>query len=199
MTQIQALSFSRTLPRTALDKTRRKSFRLGTLLVTAALSLAAAPAPADPPLWASAHGWGKKHHKHKHKYEREYYYPRSHYHDRDDDWDDDEDDNRLAYPRHRGYDDARWNNDYGLGQGYCNRDALGAALGAAAGSALGAYLGDGQTVATVMAPPWGRCWVPRSANPWTRRTAPVSVTPWSYCPGKGAPSGATRIPASITA
>jgi surface antigen len=132
--------------------------------VAAAFCLATTPVLAEPPPWAPAHGWHKKHHRHKHEHEREreHAYSRSRYGDRDDDYYDDEDDNRyddwdngrignrVSSPRYRGYSGSRWNDDYGLEKGYCNRDALGAALGAAAGGALGVYLGDGQTVAALI-------------------------------------------------
>lgn len=97
--------------------------RIGAVVVVAlfaAASWPAAPAFADPPPWAPAHGWRAKHH-----------------HDHDDD------DYRAAAPAVA--------MPYGLAQGTCYRDMIGAALGGAAGGLVGSHIGksSGRTVATI--------------------------------------------------
>lgn len=78
----------------------------------AALVLAALPfpAPADPPPWAPAHGWRKKHD-----------------------------------PYYVGYTGHKWEKDYGILNGRCNAQAVGAVLGGAAGGIIGAQVGKGDT------------------------------------------------------
>lgn len=57
---------------------------------------------ADPPPWAPAHGWRKKHD-----------------------------------PYYVGYSGERWNRDYGIIDGRCNRQAIGTVLGGVVGGAIG--------------------------------------------------------------
>jgi surface antigen len=79
-------------------------------------------ASADPPPWAPAHGYRDKHR----------------HHDDDDDYDRPPPPAAVAMP-------------YGLAQGTCHRDLIGAALGGAAGGLLGNQFGksSGKTVATI--------------------------------------------------
>ena len=87
-----------------------------------ALSIAAAAAVppaafADPPPWAPAHGWRKKHD-----------------------------------PYYVGYSGRKWDDDYGIISGRCNREAIGVVIGAVAGGAIGSQVGkgSGKTVATIL-------------------------------------------------
>ncbi|OGV72698.1 MAG: hypothetical protein A3B82_02750 [Methylophilales bacterium RIFCSPHIGHO2_02_FULL_57_10] len=80
--------------------------------------LPAVPAAyADPPPWAPAHGWRKKHD-----------------------------------PYYAGYSGRKWDDDYGIIQGKCNRDKIGMVLGGAVGAAVGSTIGkgDGKTVAIII-------------------------------------------------
>ena len=72
---------------------------------------------ADPPSWAPAHGWRRKH---------DGYYS--------------------------GYTGTRWDRDYGIISGRCDRQAIGTVLGAAVGGAIGSQVGkgSGNAVATVL-------------------------------------------------
>lgn len=87
---------------------------------------------ADPPEWAPAHGWRKKH-------------------DRDDD-------NRKPRRKHRqeeprvGYEGKRWPSDYGILRSQCNREMVGAVLGGVVGGTIGAKVGreEDRVVATVI-------------------------------------------------
>ena len=71
----------------------------------------------DPPPWAPAHGWRKKHD-----------------------------------PLYLGYTGKKWERDYGVLSGNCNREAVGAVLGGVAGGAIGSQVGKGggRQVATVV-------------------------------------------------
>lgn len=95
-------------------------------LLLAAASWPAAPALADPPPWAPAHGWRAKHHHHHH-----------HHHDEDEDV-------RVIAP-------PTVVMPYGLARGTCYRDMIGAALGGAAGGLVGSHIGksSGRTAATI--------------------------------------------------
>jgi len=88
-------------------------------LAGAGVVLAAAPSAtyADPPSWAPAHGWRRKH----------------------DDY-------------YSGYTGTRWDRDYGIISGRCDRQAIGTVLGAAVGGAIGSQVGkgSGNAVATVL-------------------------------------------------
>lgn len=46
-------------------------------------------------------------------------------------------------PYYTGYSGKRWNSDYGIVEGSCNREAVGAVLGAAVGGAIGSQVGKG--------------------------------------------------------
>lgn len=72
---------------------------------------------ADPPPWAPAHGWHKKHD-----------------------------------PYYTGYSGKKWDRDYGIVYGRCNREAIGTVLGGAVGGAIGSTIGkgDGNTVAIII-------------------------------------------------
>ena len=53
---------------------------------------------------------------------------------------------RLAQehdPYYVGYTGKQWSDDYGIREGRCDRDRVGAALGAAVGGAIGAAVSDG--------------------------------------------------------
>lgn len=92
--------------------------RMALLTVATALMFPAAPvAYADPPSWAPAHGWRKKHD-----------------------------------PYYTGYSGKQWDQDYGVIQGKCNREAIGTVLGGAVGGAVGSTVGkgDGKTVAIIL-------------------------------------------------
>lgn len=54
-------------------------------------------------------------------------------------------------PRYVGYTGHGWERDYGIIDGRCDRDAIGAVLGAVAGGAIGSQIGDGsgRTVAII--------------------------------------------------
>ncbi len=62
----------------------------------------------DPPPWAPAHGWRKKHD-----------------------------------PYYVGYTGKKWDNDYDIITGRCNRQAVGAVLGGVVGGAVGSQVGKG--------------------------------------------------------
>jgi surface antigen len=55
-------------------------------------------------------------------------------------------------PEYVGYTGKRWERDYDIMSGKCNRDAIGAAIGGLAGAAIGSRIGDGdgRTVAIVV-------------------------------------------------
>jgi surface antigen len=55
-------------------------------------------------------------------------------------------------PEYVGYTGKRWERDYDIASGKCNRDAIGAAIGGLAGAAIGSRIGDGdgRTVAIVV-------------------------------------------------
>ena len=77
-----------------------KSFTIGAVALVSLL--VAAPAPADPPPWAPAHGWRKKND-----------------------------------PNYIGYTGKKWDKDYGVVEGHCNTEAIGAVLGGVVGGAVG--------------------------------------------------------------
>jgi surface antigen len=54
-------------------------------------------------------------------------------------------------PEYVGYTGTRWERDYDIQEGHCNRDAIGAVLGGVAGAAIGSRIGDGdgRTVAII--------------------------------------------------
>ncbi|HEX7967134.1 MAG TPA: RT0821/Lpp0805 family surface protein [Stellaceae bacterium] len=106
-------------------------------LLFAAASWPAAPALADPPPWAPAHGWRDKHDR-----DDDHWREKRHGHHRDDD---DDDDYRVAAPP------AVVAMPYGLDQRVCYRDMIGAALGGATGGLIGSNIGKGKgrTVATI--------------------------------------------------
>lgn len=88
------------------------------LLFVCALIIAAPESVlADPPPWAPAHGWRKKHD-----------------------------------PYYVGYSGKKWENDYGVLSGRCNRSAVGAVLGGVVGGAVGSQVGggEGRKVATIL-------------------------------------------------
>lgn len=92
--------------------------KVGLLTISAALLLPASPAVyADPPPWAPAHGWRKKHD-----------------------------------PYYTGYSGTHWDQDYGIIQGRCNREAIGTVLGGAVGGTIGSAVGkgDGKAVAIIL-------------------------------------------------
>lgn len=87
---------------------------LAVALVAACFTLAdLAPAAADPPPWAPAHGWRAKQ-KHKHKYKNRTY-----------------------------YDDRVYTAPFDLDRGVCNRQILGGLLGGATGALVGSRLAKG--------------------------------------------------------
>lgn len=55
-------------------------------------------------------------------------------------------------PDYIGYSGKRWDDDYGVVEGTCNRDKIGAVLGGAVGGAIGSTVGkgDGRTVAIII-------------------------------------------------
>jgi len=77
-----------------------KSFTIGAVALVSLL--VAAPALADPPPWAPAHGWRKKND-----------------------------------PNYIGYTGKKWDKDYGVVEGHCNTEAIGAVLGGVVGGAVG--------------------------------------------------------------
>src|SRR5262245_12967972 len=54
-------------------------------------------------------------------------------------------------PEYVGYTGTRWERDYDISSGHCNRDAIGAVIGGLAGAAIGSRIGDGdgRTVAII--------------------------------------------------
>jgi len=72
---------------------------------------------ADPPSWAPAHGWRKKHD-----------------------------------PYYVGYSGTKWEHDYDVSSGRCNREEIGAVLGGVVGGVIGSQVGsrDNRTVATII-------------------------------------------------
>ncbi|HEX7054242.1 MAG TPA: RT0821/Lpp0805 family surface protein [Burkholderiales bacterium] len=77
------------------------------LLAVVSLSLAAPPAPAEPPPWAKAHGWRKKND-----------------------------------PNYVGYTGKKWPRDYGVIEGRCDTDKIGAVLGGVVGGVIGSKVGS---------------------------------------------------------
>jgi hypothetical protein len=72
-------------------------------------------------------------------------------------------------PYYVGYTGHQWSNDYGIIDGHCNREALGAVLGGAGRrDRIASGDGDGRVVAIVLGTVWG----PRSAA----RSAATSMT-----------------------
>lgn len=53
-------------------------------------------------------------------------------------------------PYYLGYTGKKWEKDYGILEGNCNREAIGAVLGGATGAAVGAAVSDGQGVAILV-------------------------------------------------
>jgi len=55
-------------------------------------------------------------------------------------------------PDYQGYSGKRWTSDYGVVQGRCNREAIGAVVGGVVGGAIGSQIGggDGRTIATIV-------------------------------------------------
>lgn len=55
-------------------------------------------------------------------------------------------------PYYLGYSGKKWDRDYGIIQGNCNREAIGTVLGGAVGGAVGSTVGkgDGKTVAVIL-------------------------------------------------
>ena len=87
-------------------------------LIACTLLIPLSPAAyADPPPWAPAHGWRKKHD-----------------------------------PYYTGYSGTHWNDDYGIIEGNCNRDKIGAVIGGVVGGAIGSTVGkgDGRTAAIIV-------------------------------------------------
>jgi surface antigen len=93
---------------------------------------------ADPPGWAPAHGWRKKH-------EREHdadQYERKHKHKRKRDRDE----------RRVGYEGRQWPSDYGILRSQCDRERVGAVLGGVVGGVIGSRAGneEDRVIATVI-------------------------------------------------
>jgi surface antigen len=91
--------------------------RFAALLVAALLFVPPPVSFADPPPWAPAHGWRKKHD-----------------------------------PYYVGYTGKRWEDDYGVYEGRCNREAVGAVIGGVVGGVIGSEIGkrEDRAVATVL-------------------------------------------------
>ena len=53
-------------------------------------------------------------------------------------------------PYYLGYTGKKWEKDYGILEGNCNREAVGAVLGGATGAAVGAAVSDGKGVAILV-------------------------------------------------
>jgi hypothetical protein len=53
-------------------------------------------------------------------------------------------------PYYLGYSGKKWEQDYGILEGTCNREAVGAVLGGATGAAIGAAASDGKGVAILV-------------------------------------------------
>jgi surface antigen len=94
-------------------------------LVVASLMavFAAGSVAADPPDHAPAHGWRRNHERDEHR-ERGYV----------------------------GYEGRRWDNDYAVLSGRCDRQAVAAALGGVVGGVIGARVGDpeNRAIATII-------------------------------------------------
>ncbi|ADC72779.1 MULTISPECIES: glycine zipper domain-containing protein [unclassified Thioalkalivibrio] len=58
--------------------------------------------------------------------------------------------NDPGYAGYHGYSVDRWEHDYGVMDGRCNRDAIGAAIGGGAGAVIGHQVGDGDPVAILI-------------------------------------------------
>jgi surface antigen len=92
-----------------------------------ALSLVAAwsaPAIADPPGHAPAHGWRKHHGRHHEDRDRDYV----------------------------SYTGEHWQHDYGIRSGHCNREAVATVVGGVVGGVLGSRIAssDNRLVATIV-------------------------------------------------
>jgi surface antigen len=111
-------------------------------LLFAISTVAVSPALADPPPWAPAHGWRDKHDRDDDNYRQE----RRHHRDRDD-----EEEDAPAVAVAPPPPPAPTQLPYGLTEGTCHRDLVGAALGGAAGGLVGSNIGkgSGRTAATI--------------------------------------------------
>lgn len=93
--------------------------RTNTALLTVMFTLMIPASPvayADPPPWAPAHGWRKKHD-----------------------------------PYYQGYSGVQWEQDYGIIEGNCNRQAIGTVLGGVVGGAIGSSVGkDGNRSVAIL-------------------------------------------------
>ncbi|WP_019624057.1 YMGG-like glycine zipper-containing protein [Thioalkalivibrio thiocyanoxidans] len=58
--------------------------------------------------------------------------------------------NDPGYAGYHGYSYDHWEHDYGVMDGRCNRDAIGAAIGGGAGAVIGHQVGDGDPVAVLI-------------------------------------------------
>ena len=53
-------------------------------------------------------------------------------------------------PYYLGYTGRQWDDDYGISDGRCNRDAIGTVLGGVVGGAIGSQVGEGGAVAVIL-------------------------------------------------
>ena len=125
---------------------QRHCLRLIQAVVIVLCTGALATVGADPPEWAPAHGEGSKHeHHHRHDH-----------HDGDaENGDDDADhgDGDGDHREHHRRDGGRrelTDRRFGVLDGQCNRDAIGAMLGGVAGGIIGNQVGQGEVTATAV-------------------------------------------------
>ena len=95
------------------------SIKTSPFVAAAALAavFATSVAYAAPPPWAPAHGYRAKHDRHYTGY--------------------------SGYTGYTGYTGYRWDRDYGISRGRCNRDDVGTVVGAVLGGAVGSAVGSG--------------------------------------------------------
>ncbi|MEO6185683.1 MAG: glycine zipper 2TM domain-containing protein [Steroidobacteraceae bacterium] len=103
--------------------------RFSPISVVCVAVLTALPAFADPPSHAPAWGYRDKHEKH-----------------------DNDGDRTDKHHGHRGYTGTEWDDDYGVGSGRCNTDAILTAVGAVGGAAIGNRVAsrENRVVATIV-------------------------------------------------
>lgn len=130
-----------------MNHRRRHRLRLIQVVAIVLCTGALATVGADPPEWAPAHGEGGKHkHHHRHDHDDS--------NDNDDDAANDDhgdgDGDHREHHRHDGGGRDMADRRFGVLDGQCNRDAIGAMLGGVAGGIIGNQVGQGDVAATAV-------------------------------------------------
>ncbi len=127
----------------------RSVFSAGVIAIFSWLLLPLGAAYADPPDWAPAHGWRKKHERKDREHRRDDWHVEHHDDEDEDDHRRDEWRKRDDWHEHRrhdtpGYSGQRWPKDYGVISGHCDYRAVGAVVGGVIGGVVGARVGDSE-------------------------------------------------------